>query len=327
MDGSGAVYVYTEMNDSGDISDLSKELIGLSLKIACWFNLPVNAVVIGIETAAAEEWLMTSGAAKVYAATGENLAPCNPELHLELISGILGSDACGIVLAGSTHLAQDLIGRLAFRHRAGLVTDCVGVSTSEGEPLFTKPVFGGNALASYRLDSPLKVATVRARVGVPPTPLAERCDVVRLDLPPVETRLTVCETVHEEKAVRMEEARVVVSGGRGMGSPDGFDMLRGLADILGGAVGASRPPCDSGWISSTNQIGITGKVVAPELYIAVGLSGSSQHLSGMIESSKIVAINKDPEAYIFKVADYGVVGDWRQVLPAFKDAVADFSGR
>lgn len=121
----------------------------------------------------------------------------------------------------------------------------------------------------------------------------------------------------------LEEARVVVSGGRGMGGEEGFEVLRELARTLGGAVGASRPPVDSGWAPTTCQVGITGKVVAPDLYIAVAISGSSQHLSGMADSGKIVAVNRDPEAYIFQVSDYGVVGDWREVLPAFLTKVRE----
>jgi electron transfer flavoprotein alpha subunit len=135
------------------------------------------------------------------------------------------------------------------------------------------------------------------------------------------SRITVGERVREEKQLRLEEAPVVVSGGRGIGGPEGFERLRELAEILGGVVGASRPPCDSGWVPPTDQVGITGKVVAPDLYIAVGISGTTQHLSGMSESKKIIAINKDPDAYIFKVADYGAVGDWRQVLPSFSEEI------
>jgi electron transfer flavoprotein alpha subunit len=127
----------------------------------------------------------------------------------------------------------------------------------------------------------------------------------------------------EQKGVKLEEAQVVVAGGRGIGGPEGFDQLRELADIFGGAVGASRPHCDSEWISSTSQVGITGKIVAPDVYFAVAISGSSQHLSGMADSRNIIAINKDPDAYIFRVAHYGVVGDWRQVLPAFTEKLRE----
>ena len=132
--------------------------------------------------------------------------------------------------------------------------------------------------------------------------------------------------LEEGEDIRLEEAKVIVSGGRGLGGAEGFEQLRELARLLGGAVGASRPPVDAGWWPSTQQVGITGKIVSPEVYVAVAISGSSQHLSGMSDSRVIVAINKDPEAYIFKVSDYGVVGEWQQVLPGLSSRIKEIVG-
>jgi electron transfer flavoprotein alpha subunit len=155
-------------------------------------------------------------------------------------------------------------------------------------------------------------------VGEAPSP-SERGKVTPLDIEiPTGPRETIAARERfESRECPLEEAPVVVTGGRGMGGEEAFDQLRELASLFGGVVGASRPPVDSGWAPTTSQVGITGKVVAPDLYIAVAISGSSQHLSGMSESGKILAINKDPEAHIFQVSDYGVVGDWKQVLPSF----------
>lgn len=321
MDGVESVYVLAEVAGDGGLTGLSGEIMGLGLEISGELRHPLLAVVIGSDTAAAGESLLVMGAQKVFVADDASFARYDPEGYLAVLVELFSGSTRGILLAGNTHAAQDLIPRLAAFTGAGLVTDCVGVKGRDGAVLFAKPVFGGNAIASFRVSTPLKMATVRPRVGAVPQPVKAAGERVALDVQDVKRELGWGEQVREEKGLSIEEAPAVVSGGRGMGGPEGFDSLRDLAALLGGAVGASRPACDAGWIPSTCQVGITGRMVAPDLYIAVGLSGSSQHLSGMSESGKIVAINSDPGAYIFKVADYGAVGDWRQVLPAFTGAV------
>ncbi len=315
-----ATLVLAEVTSSKNITGHTLELMGLGAKLAEQDQGRLRALVMGSGVGMAADELARHGAEKVYVADHPSLQSYHPELHLMVLKNLLAKEPFSILLAGHTSMAQDLLPRLAFQEGCGLVTDCVGVDmdVSSGQLLFHKPIFGGNAIASFAIKSLPRMVTVRARVGEPPEPSLSPGEIIYLEMgDPVETKMRITGRVAEERQVRLEEAPVVVSGGRGMGGPEGFQLLNQLAEVLGGAVGASRPPCDAGWVPSTSQVGITGKVVAPNLYIAVAISGASQHLSGMVESKKIVAINKDPEAYIFKVADYGLVGDWQEALPVF----------
>lgn len=192
-------------------------------------------------------------------------------------------------------------------------------SGSENEIYFKRFVYGGNVQATQKISTDVKMATVRSKVGDKSSP-CEGVNGIITNIDPVIAMPSVVEVTGREfypKSVDLEEASVVISGGRGMGGEEGFEALSNIAALLGGAVGASRPPVDSGWAGPTCQIGITGKIVAPDLYVAVGISGLSQHLTGIRGSKVIVAINKDPEANIFNACDYGVVGDWKQILPPF----------
>ncbi len=323
-DGDREIVVIAETGDDALPARLTLELLGLGRRLASPGDT-VSAVVLGSGVEGACSELASRGADRVFFLDRLELSPYNPEIWAPVLEAFLRERGGGLVLAGHTPLGQDLLPRLAFSLQAGVVTDCVEVRP-EGEGfLFARPVYGGNALAGVRVTTPLALATVRARVGEAIPPSDCRGELIPLDLePPEEGRMTVLERRRLEAGeCPLEEARVVVSGGRGMGGEEGFETLRELARLLGGAVGASRPPVDAGWVPTTCQVGITGKVVAPDLYIAVAISGSSQHLSGMGDSGKVVAINKDPEAYIFRVSDYGVVGDWREVLPAFLSKVRE----
>jgi len=320
--GHEGVLILGERGDKNKPAGVTLELLGLGGRLARGLDEQLKVVLLGsdIEGTAAE--LTQYGADKVYLADDPALGSYNPETYLSLLQAVCEDERPRVFLAGHTPVGQDLAPRLAFSLGTGLVTDCVGLELGDSSRLLcTKPTYGGNALAVFASDTMPQMATVRSRVGEAPSPDPSRGgEVIKLDAGAYArpSRMEVAGQVKEEAAgVKLEEARVVVSGGRGMGGPEGFSQLEEMAQLLGGAVGASRPPCDSGWTPPTSQVGITGKIVAPDLYIAVAISGSSQHLSGMSDSRHIVAINKDPEAYIFKVVDYGAVGDWRQVLPAF----------
>jgi electron transfer flavoprotein alpha subunit len=190
-----------------------------------------------------------------------------------------------------------------------------------------KPVYGGNARAIYVSEAFPQMATIRQKAMTPLEPDASRKgDIVpvSVEIDPSQVKSKVIDTVKEEIAgIKLEDAQIIVSGGRGIGNPEGFQQLEELAKLLKGAVGASRPPCDNDWVSDTLQIGLTGKIVTPELYIAVAISGASQHLAGCSSCKNIVAINRDSEANIFREARFGVVGDWKQVLPAFTEKVKE----
>lgn len=320
-----SVYVLAETTDGGEPTALTGELLGLGSELAARTGGKVHAVVIGIDLDRAALDLVSMGADEVHVADHDSLKEYNPDLYMGVLDLFLERHPEGVLLAGHTGLGEDLTPRIAFSTGSGLVTDCVGVEVGvgEGETTFIKPTFGGNALVSFTVKTPLKMATVRSRVGRSAPRSPGEGTVSPMDVEDTEPRVRAIKRVVEEKGVKLEEAPVVVSGGRGIGGPEGFEEIQRLAGLLGGAVGASRPPVDSGWIPSPCQVGMTGKIVAPDLYIAVAISGSSQHLSGMSEAGKIVAVNRDPEAYIFKVSDYGVVGDWARVLPAFAEKLKE----
>ena len=234
-----------------------------------------------------------------------------------------------ILILGQTSVGRDLAPMLAFRLDTLVTLDCVALSIDPDTKLLlqTKPVYGGNAQATYTCDSYPQIATVRDKVmSSPESSDSKQGEVITLDagLDPSAIRVRLLKRIKDaEEGVRLEEAQVIVSGGRGIGGAEGFDQLQELAVMLKGAVGASRPPCDNRWIAPSRQVGITGKIVSPDLYIAIALSGSIQHLSGCGQSKSIIAINNDPEASIFKYADFGVVGDWKKVLPTFKDKLKE----
>ena len=215
---------------------------------------------------------------------------------------------------------MDLAPRLAHRLGAGLVTDCIDFEVREGRCIFVKPVYGGKALGRLRVTTPVTLATIRPRTQ-DPSPMSNGGSPEQIILPPPMESIApdweILDRIEEEgEEADLEEAKVVVSGGRGIGGPEGFRPLKQLAKILGGAVGASRTAVDAGWVPPSHQVGQTGKIVAPDVYLAIALSGSSQHVAGMGGSKVIVAINRDPEAPIFRIANLGVVEDYRNVLPA-----------
>ena len=224
---------------------------------------------------------------------------------------------------------RELAPRLAFRLGVGLAQDCLEVSVDESTRtlLANRPVYGGNAVAVVSCEHTPQIAAIRPKAYEPTEADAGRQGQVvsfPVELDASQARTRVVETVREEsEGVKLEEARVVVSGGRGLGGPEPFSGLEELAKLLGGAVGASRAAVDSGWVPSSYQVGLTGKAITPELYITVAISGASQHMAGCSGAKCIVAINKDADANIFKDARYGVVGDWERVLPALTEAVRE----
>ena len=231
-----------------------------------------------------------------------------------------------VVLFSKSDFGSLVVARVAFRIGAAFAADCIEISNVGGSVIVTRPVFGGSALAEYEITTSQAVITLRPGAF----PIAtERGTPSIDDFTPevtVDRRALVSGTVLESReGIRLEDANVIVSGGRGLGGPEPFSVLHELANVLDGAVGASRAACDAGWSDHAYQVGLTGKSVSPDVYIAVGISGASQHMAGCSSSRTIVAINKDVDSNIFKEARYGVVGEWEKVLPAFLAAVRNLN--
>ncbi|MFZ5827791.1 MAG: electron transfer flavoprotein subunit alpha/FixB family protein [Bacillota bacterium] len=291
---------------------LTLELIGAAQRIApALGGARVTAVVLGPEQSLPVQ--------VIYHGASPLLAEYQPDLALTALEAVAKEFGPDLILFGHDEAGQELGPRLAARLKAGCVTDAVGLSVSDGRLQMVRPVFGGKAIATYTGRRSVQVVTLRARTQEPAAdgPSAPEVIPVGLVLDGSMGLTRVLEQIREATAgLRLEEARVVVAGGRGLGGAEGFEQLQRLAAVLGGAVGASRAAVDGGWCPTSWQIGQTGKMVAPDLYIAVGISGASQHLAGIANAKTVVAINKDPEAPIFKRATLGVVGDYKAVLPA-----------
>ncbi len=313
----------------GKLASVSTELLGCGRKLATDLGQPVSAVLIGSGAGGFARQTIDFGADKVYVIDDPLLADYQTDTYLNVMEKVIKQVEPQIVLLSQTALGRDLAPRLAFRLGTIATMDCINVEIDlqTKRLLPTKPVYGGNARAVYIYDNDPQIATVRAKAvsALAPDP-ARKGEVISFaaGLDPSAIRTKVVRKVKEEvQGVKLEEAPVVISGGRGIGGNEGFKELETIAKLLKGAVGASRPACDSAWIPDTAQVGLTGKIVTPDLYIAVAISGSSQHMAGCSGAKVIVAINKDPEANIFKEARYGVVGDWKKILPAFKQKLQE----
>jgi electron transfer flavoprotein alpha subunit len=246
---------------------------------------------------------------------------------------LIGKDEPSIVLYGATNNGRDVGPRVACALKTGLTADCTGLDIDEETRLLlsTRPAFGGNLMACIACpDHRPQMSTVRPGVFKKPVQDGNRAgEIVREDIhiAPEQVRVTLVERIREvAEAVNLEEAEVIVSGGRGLKSAENFALIRELADAMGGVVGASRAAVDAGWIPHAHQVGQTGRTVAPKIYVAVGISGAIQHLAGMSGSDTIIAINRDPEAPIFGVADYGIVGDLFEVVPALVQEIRSRKG-
>jgi electron transfer flavoprotein alpha subunit len=240
------------------------------------------------------------------------------------LAALVSSTNPDVVIFGKTDFGSVVGARLAFRVDAAFASDCIEISGT-GKPVsVTRPVYGGSALAEFEIASPPAIVTLRVGAFEPSTATGSPAVESFSSGTTAKQCASVSGTVVEAReGVRLEDADFVVSGGRGLGGPEPFSVLADLADVLGGAVGASRAACDAGWIDHSHQVGLTGKSVSPDVYIAVGISGASQHMAGCSSSRAIVAINKDGDSNIFKEARFGVVGDWEKILPPFLATVRE----
>ena len=284
----------------------------------------VGAVVLGsgVEDAAAE--LAQYGAAKIWVADDAALADYTVDGYTNALADIIGQVNPGVVLLGATTQGKELAARLSARLDAALATDCVALGMEGDQVVATRPMYGGKVLAEVALSGAPAIVALRPNVvTATAVPGAGAVEKVAANVGQVRTQVKGKQL--ESGKIDLTEAEVVVSGGRGMGGAD-YSAIEALADVLNAAVGASRSAVDEGWRPVDDQVGQTGKTVSPNLYIACGISGAIQHLAGMSSSKVIVAINKDPEAPIFSKADYGLVGDLFEVLPALTEEIKKRKG-
>ena len=313
----------------GELPSISKEVLGCGRSLADELGQELCTVLVGSDVGSLAQEAIASGADKVYVVDDSLFKEYQTDSYVSVMEKVVRQVMPQILILGQTSVGRDLTPMLAFRLDTTATQDCVGLAIDPDTKLLQriKPVYGGNAQATFTSDSYPQIATVRDKTMTPLESNASRQgEVITIDagLDPSAIRAKLLKRVKEdEEGVRLEDAPIIVSGGRGIGSAEGFNQLQELAALFKGAVGATRPPCDNRWAAPNRQVGITGKIVSPDLYIAVALSGSIQHLSGCGQSKSIIAINKDPDANIFNQADFGVVGDWKKVLPAFRDKLRE----
>ena len=316
------VWVFCEQK-KGVIQSISFELLGEGRKLADKLGVKLCAVLLGHDMETAAGKLGERGADKVYLVDHPALAAYQDDPYTAVLVKLVEEYKPEALLCGATTIGRSLISRVAIKTNAGLTADCTGLDVDAKERLLlqTRPAFGGNIMATIIAPNHRpQMATVRHKVMQEAPVRPGRGVEVVSNVYPEETfasRTKLLEVVEElANTVNISEADVILAGGRGMGSKENFAQLEELAKVLGGAVGASRSAVDADWIGYSHQVGQTGKTVVPKLYIACGISGQIQHLIGMQSAKTIVAINKDPDAPVFKVATYGIVGDVNELVPA-----------
>ncbi|MBN1576657.1 MAG: electron transfer flavoprotein subunit alpha [Chitinispirillaceae bacterium] len=316
------VAVFIEQRGGG-ISGVSYEMLGEGRKLADRLGEKLLAVLPGYGMHAQAGELVKYGADTVYYLDCENCARFQDDTYAAMVADFVFSAKPSILLAGATAIGRSFIPKVAARVYGGLTADCTKLEVDIERRLLlgTRPAFGGNLMATIICPHHRpQIATVRHKVMKPATRNEHRTgEVIVQNIAPgtIRERTKIIDIVKDvESTVNITEADIIVSGGRGMMKPENFSVLRELAEVLGGAVGASRAAVDAGWIPYSHQVGQTGKTVCPKLYIACGISGSVQHMAGMQSSDFIIAVNKDPDASIFQIANLGIVGDVLEIVPA-----------
>ncbi|MGQ0524854.1 MAG: electron transfer flavoprotein subunit alpha/FixB family protein [Betaproteobacteria bacterium] len=324
MSASAPILLIAEVTELGP-TRLTRELLALALRLKASSAGSVSAALFGRPSGAAAEALIALGAERVYCLDHPALDRYHSEAWVSAAAQLCGEIAPELVLAGHTATGADLAPRLAFRLEGAVATGCVEIARQDGAFHFTRPCHGGNLRETLSFATARCVATVRAGCGEASGRNDTRRGEIRRFIPRLGAelqRVRVVERRAEDAGgIRLEDAPVIVAGGRGLNGPAGFRTLEQLADALGGAVGASRVPCDLGWCPRSWQIGLTGRTVQPDLYIAVGISGAGHHMAGCGNAKTIVAVNTDPEAAIYRDARFGIVGDYQQFIPAFIEEV------
>jgi len=315
------IWVFVE-NTNGQIPAIAKEMLSAGRTIADGLGEELTALVFGSDVTGVADAAFDLGADAVLGADDASLAPFRVEAVGPLLTSLAQEREPSVILAGATFRGRDLAAWVAADLDAGLVADGIGIAVEDGKVKVTRPVYAGKLLSAVFVTEGVQVITLRGRAF----PQAEAtggggsAEWVEAAVAEDAIASKVIDFAAKEGGVSLADASIIVSGGRGVGGPGGFAPVQQLANVLGAAMGASRAAVDAGWIPYEHQVGQTGKTVSPDLYIAAGISGAIQHQAGMRTAKVIVAINKDPEAPIFKLAQYGIVGDLFEVLPALSEA-------
>ncbi|MGE5351724.1 MAG: electron transfer flavoprotein subunit alpha/FixB family protein [Acidobacteriota bacterium] len=310
---------------NGILKKSSLETAKEAAKMASELNYEVEAVAIGNNVEDLES-VGKYGVGKVTFFKSESLANYSSSAYASVVSDYAKTTDADILLFSNTSMGKDLAPLVCVKLGAGILMDCVSLEVSSGEITATRPVFAGKALVEAKITSQKKIFTLRPNVFNIGELSDNKAEITIKDVESPDLRSKVVEVKKSEGKLDVAEAEIIVSGGRGLKAPENFHMVEELADTLGAAVGASRAVVDAGWRPHSEQVGQTGKTVSPNLYIAIGISGAIQHLAGMSSSKYIVAINKDKDAPIFGIADYGIAGDIFEVLPALTEEIKKIKG-
>lgn len=317
------VWVFAE-HCNNKVKNITYELMGEGRRLANLLGVELSVVLVGFNRRMEIQNIFSHGCDAVYLIKGHELNQYRTDSYTYVMDSLVKEYKPEIVLFGATSIGRDLAPRLAARLKTGLTADCTNLDIDMETRLLlqTRPTIGGNLMStSICPDNRPQIATIRPGVMKKPIPSALKMGQIiekEFDLNQIDIRTTITDVIRDiKKKIDLDEAEIIISGGRGLGNAEGFRLIESVAQRIKGEVGATRVAVELGWISRQNQVGQTGKTVRPKLYIACGISGAIQHIVGMQNSDFIVAINKNPEAPIFQVADLGIVGDLYQILPAF----------
>ena len=315
-----SILVFAEQRDR-KLRKAAIEAVSKGRALAETLGKRVTVLLVGEEISDLVDEIKKYGPHEIYLADSPDLAFYQTETYARVLEEMVKELNPSLVLMANSVMARDLAPRVAQRVGSGLLTDCVDIRLDNGAISFVRPIYAGKALARMKITTPVQFVTLRANV-FPSEEASNATEVRELEVATEVPRAKTLELdIPPDQGPELTEADIIVSGGRGLGDEEGFVLVEKLAKLFGAAVGASRSAVDAGWKSHQHQVGQTGKVVSPKLYVALGISGAIQHIAGMGTSKCIVAINKDPEANIFKVADYGIVGDLYEVVPIIIDHI------
>jgi electron transfer flavoprotein alpha subunit len=305
------------------------ELVGVGVRLAGELRGPVTTLLAGKNVQGLAASLGGLGVDKVLVADYQGPTPPSPEWLLSAAEQAAGQAQPSAILLTHGGGGRDLGPSLAYRLEAGIITDATALASDGGHLVVTKPVFGGSAIAEFGITTTPGVVTLRPRAfETSESPTAKNAEVEALSVADSGGAVELLEEIREQATTgpRLKDAKVIVSGGRGLGGPENWKFVDELAEVLGAAVGATRAVTDAGWVPPSLQVGLTGATVAPDLYITIGISGAVQHIAGISGARNVVAINRDADANIFKYARYGVVGDWKAIVPAFTQRLKELRG-